>query len=346
MFVNLTNIPEMEIMAALAEGYFNAKCPKYSDNNYEKYVVVNYDTHKCRFQRGEYAVAFGEAMFKCVKKEGRTMVSIHAYLLDEDKPERTVIDYDGKHFTWNDGNSKDADTGFTGEYVRDIYGMDMYEVMRGRITNVNELLDAGFYNEEAVVDAYQAMGDFAKLISSLQERAYPVYVRIPFCEDCSYLFRYQRFSFIDNEKVCINYRFLGIISDNVTKEDIDEERSIRKVGEMGNITHSPFLLPWEIRNMSEALHDADEACDKILDIEDFEEYDIKKSVIMNRFSPKLVVQTNCGIFHVVYDRISDLAFLYYSHDASTPMERIEGYGGFPGAFEMIKKKLEELGRDE
>ena len=125
MFVNLTNISKMETMAALAEGYFNAKCPKYSDNNYERYVVVNSDTHKCSFQRGDYPIVFGEAMFKCVKKEGYTMVSIHAYLLDEDKPKRTVTNYDGRHITWNDGNSKDADTGFTGEYVRDIYEIDM-----------------------------------------------------------------------------------------------------------------------------------------------------------------------------------------------------------------------------
>ena len=356
MFVNLTNISKMETMAALAEGYFNAKCPKYSDNNYERYVVVNSDTHKCSFQRGDYPIVFGEAMFKCVKKEGYTMVSIHAYLLDEDKPKRTVTNYDGRHITWNDGNSKDADTGFTGEYVRDIYEIDMYKVVRGRIINLDELLDAGFYIEAAVVDAYQALGDFAKLINSLQERAYPVYVRIPFCENCSYLFQYQFFSFIDDKKVCINYRFLGIISDNVTKEDIDkigeenvdDERTVSKVAEFGHIhmKHTPFLLPWEIPYLSGALHEAEEMCDRILDIDDFEKYEIRTSVIMNRFSPKMVVRTNRGVFHVVYDRISDYALLYYSSDTSIPMERIEGYGGFLSAFEIIKKKLEELSQDE
>ena len=33
-------------------------------------------------------------------------------------------------------------------------------------------------------------------------------------------------------------------------------------------------------------------------------------------------------------------------DTSIPMERIEGYGGFLSAFEIIKKKLEELSQDE
>ena len=117
------------------------------------------------------------------------------------------------------------------------------------------------------------------------------------------------FSFIDDKKVCINYRFLGIISDNVTKEDIDkigeenvdDERTVSKVAEFGHIhmKHTPFLLPWEIPYLSGALHEAEEMCDRILDIDDFEKYEIRTSVIMNRFSPKMVVRTNRGVFHVV-----------------------------------------------
>ena len=61
---------------------------------------------------------------------------------------------------------------------------------------------------------------------------------------------------------------------------------------------------------------------------------------------KFVVETNLGIFYVIYERISDYALLYYSSDISTPMEHIEGDGDFPAVFEVIKKKLEELSQDE
>ena len=346
MFLNLTNIPEIETMAALAEGFFNAKCPKYSDNNYEKYVVVNTNTRKCSFQRGDYIVKFGDVFFKCVREDGRTLVTLNSYQLDETKPRRTFINYDGKHHILNDGNCTDADTGFEGEYVDDIYDLGWHKVVRGRIINIYDLVDAGSYNEEAIKDAYQAMGDFSKLIDSLQCCKYPVYIRISFCEDCDYLFQYQHFSLIDNEKFYINYRFLGIISEEVTREDIEQERTLVKNNSMGLLEYTPFLLPYEVPYLTGTLHEAIEDFEHFFDIEEYEKYNIDTSFIMNRFSPRLVVKTTCGIFHVVYDRVSDNAFLYYSSDASISMERIEGYGGFPAAFGVIKEKLKELSQVE
>ena len=115
---------------------------------------------------------------------------------------------------------------------------------------------------------------------------------------------------------------------------------------MGLLEYTPFLLPYEVPYLTGTLHEAIEDFEHFFDIEEYEKYNIDTSFIMNRFSPKLVVKTTCGIFHVVYDRVSDNAFLYYSSDASISMERIEGYGGFPAAFGVIKEKLKELSQVE
>lgn len=331
----------MEVMAALAEGYFEAKCPKYSDNNYEKYVLVNSQTRKCSFQRGDYLLKYGDTLFKCTKKDGCTTVIVLYYLLDEENPNGLVANYDGEHITRIDGNSKDADTGFVGEYVINTFGMDLNMVVRGRISNVKDLVDTALYNEETVRDAYQAIGDFAKVINEVPDEHFPVYVQVPFCEDCNYLFQYQCFSSIDDSKVCINYRFIGIISEETTKADIESGEYFEK----GIGRYSPLLLPYEVHHLTEALGEAEKSCDEVISLNDYKKYDIRTSFIMNRFYPKMVVETKYGIFHVVYDRVNDYALVDYSSDASIPLGRIPGYGNFPGAFELIKKKLEKLSQE-
>lgn len=331
----------MEVIAALAEGFFIAKCPKYSDNNYEKYVLVNSHTRKCSFQRGDYSLKYGDILFKCIKKDGCTTVAIHYYLLDEENPNGLVINYDGEHITRIDGNSKNDDTGFVGEYVMNTFQMDLDMVVRGRISNVKDLIDTALYNEEIVRDAYQAIGDFAEAINKVSDECYPVYVQVPFCEDCNYLFQYQCFSSIDAGKVCINYSFIGIISEGTTKNDMENGEY-----KIGIRRYSPLLLPNEVHHLTEALGEAEKVCDKVFNLYDYEKHDIRTSFIMNRFYPKMIVETKYGIFHVVYDRVNDCALLEYSSDASTSMERILGYGNFTGAFELIKKKLEKLSQEE
>lgn len=342
MFVNTTSIPAMEVIAALAEGFFIAKCPKYSDNNYEKYVLVNSHTRKCSFQRGDYSLKYGDILFKCIKKDGCTTVAIHYYLLDEENPNGLVINYDGEHITRIDGNSKNDDTGFVGEYVMNTLDLDLDMVVHGRISNVKDLADIALYNEDIVRDAYQAIGDFAKVIDEVPDEHFPVYVQVPFCEDCNYLFQYQCFSSIDARKICINYRFIGIISEGTTKHDIESGKYFEK----GISRYSPLLLPYEVHHLTEALGEAEEVCDKVFSLNDYKKYDIRTSFIMNRFYPKMVVETKYGIFHFIYDRVNDYALVDYSSDASIPLERIPGYGTFPGAFELIKKKLEKLSQEE
>ena len=346
MFLNSTESPEKDILAALAEGFFSAKCPKYSDNNYEKYVLVNANTYKCSFQRTDYNPEPDEAIFKCTKMDGHIVVSTYTDLLDK-KFKPKVTNFHGKLISLIDGNDVDTDTGLSGKYVSYEFEMDCNKVIRGRIININELVDTGLYNETTVRDAYQAIGDFAEVINNVQDRCYPVYLHIPFCEDCNYLFEYQSFSFTEEvNKTCINYKFLGIISEDVTKDDITKGKLDRKSKLGYHSEYSPFLMPYEVRHLTDALKTAKRGSKKVFNLEDYAKYAIQTYFIMNRFYPKMVFKTKYGVFYVVYDRAADYATLYYSEEEYTPMESIPGYGDFCSACEIIKNKLEELSKKE
>lgn len=343
MFKNMTNIPEMEVLAALAEGYFGAKCPKYTDNNYNRYVLVNVDTHKCSFKHADYSVELGEALFKCEKKDGKINVLAYHYFLDDEKPKYKITNYDGELITSMDGNNKNIDTGLIGKYVVDDLDLEWYgnEVMRGRIINLDELIETGFYNEDLVRDAYQAIGDFSTIINNIEHRYYPIYIQVPFCENTSYLFKYINFSVVRDCKACINYQFLGITTNDVTIDELEKVCYTRK-SDFGRVEYPVFLMPYEIHSLIDALDTSDEWFEKVFNQEDYERYEIKKSYIMNRFYPKTVLETKYGIFHVVYDRPSDLANLYYSKGGDVPVERVPGHGDFGGTWLLVRDMLKKL----
>lgn len=342
MFKNMTNIPEMEVLAALAEGYFGAKCPKYTDNNYNRYVLVNVDTHKCSFKHADYSVELGEALFKCEKNDGKINVLVYHYFLDEEKPKIKVTYYDGEHITRIDGNNKDVDTGLIGKYVVDDLDLGWNEVMRGRITNVNELIEIGLYNEEIVRDAYQAIGDFSTIISDIEDDYYPIYIKVPFCENCIYLFKYINFSIIGDYKACINYQFLGIATNDVTIDDIEKGSYIRESETGFDIEYSLYLMSYEIHYLIDALKTSNVDFEHVFNEEDCEMYEIKKSYVMNRFYPKTVLDTKYGIFYVVYDRMDDLVKLYYSKGGEALAECISGHGDFEGTWLLVRDMLKKL----
>lgn len=341
MFISVTDNPEMEVWAAMAEGFFSAKCPKYSDNNYEKYVIINIKTHKCSFKRRDYCVGFNEVLFKCEKKDDHIVSSLLSCVIDGPKLKRKVTNYDGEHNILTDGNHMDVDSGLTREYVSSMHFPYFNEAIRGHITNVNELMEAGFYNVMTVRDPYLAIGDFSKIINDVCDDYYPIYIQIPFCEDCNYLFKYQNFSIVDDNKTCINYKFLGIISEGVTLDDIENNRMYKK-SHYGRQEFPPFLMSHEVHSMTEVLETATDEMEKVFDLDDFEKYDFETSYVISRFSPKVVIETKHGVFYVVYDRASDLAHLYYSNTKDSAMEQIPGYGDFRSAWGIVKEKLEKF----
>lgn len=342
MFVNSTNIPGMELWAAVAEGFFNAKCPKHSDNNYEKYIVVKTDTNNCSLERGDYSIRTNEILFKCIRKEGYSEIHVERYLFNTMPHRRSIRVYDAEHFTEFNGNVNNLDTGFTGEYVTNTQLLNLEMIIRGRISNIDKLIETCLYNEPIVIDAYQAIGDFSNIINDIVDDTYPIYIRTPFCDDCSYLFQYQHFAHIDETKGCVFYKFLGIISNDVTKQNLLEGKYFRNSELISNKEYSPFLSPHEVKLLMEALNTAEEAYNTIFKAEDYEKYDLEYTLVLRRFSPKMVIKTKYGVFNLVYDRLEDNAHVYYTKNFDYKMKRIPGYGDFTGAIKCIKENLEVI----
>lgn len=62
--------------ADVAEDYYNAACPSYAQNGYEKNVLLDTETEECIFVPGEVTPEEGELIFRCRRAKGITLTNL------------------------------------------------------------------------------------------------------------------------------------------------------------------------------------------------------------------------------------------------------------------------------
>lgn len=62
--------------ADVAEDYYNAACPNYAQNGYEKNVLLDTETEECIFVPGEVTPEEGELIFRCRRAKGITVTTL------------------------------------------------------------------------------------------------------------------------------------------------------------------------------------------------------------------------------------------------------------------------------
>lgn len=63
-------------LADVAEDYYNASCPSYAQNGYEKNVLLDTETEECIFVPGEVTPEEGELIFRCRRSKGITITTL------------------------------------------------------------------------------------------------------------------------------------------------------------------------------------------------------------------------------------------------------------------------------
>lgn len=62
--------------ADVAEDYYNAACPSYAQNGYEKNVLLDTETEECIFVPSEVIPEEGELLFRCRRAKGITITTL------------------------------------------------------------------------------------------------------------------------------------------------------------------------------------------------------------------------------------------------------------------------------
>ena len=72
----------------LAEEYYEAACPKFAINGYEKNVLIDTDTERCIFISGDIELDEEQLLFRCKRSRGKTIINLKNNIRKAKKEEK------------------------------------------------------------------------------------------------------------------------------------------------------------------------------------------------------------------------------------------------------------------
>lgn len=181
--------------ADVAEGYYNAACPSYAQNGYEKNVLLDTETEECIFVPGEVTPEEGELIFRCRRSKGVTITTLKT-------PKKEKKEKRNPKFN---GIVRKADPQQYGEnnFIRlppEIEHMTIHSV---KLSNLDEFLKVAADDAcDRYKGPYEVLHELDRAIVNaksefLEECICVSYKRDPYCAG-DYIFYFSHFEMIDS----------------------------------------------------------------------------------------------------------------------------------------------------
>lgn len=189
--------------AEVVEYYYNAACPSYAQNGYEKNVLINTHTEDCIFVSGEVTPEEDELLFRCKRVRGNTFVTLKNPR--KEKKEKQNPKYRGIIRCVESAYGETSCVSLPPE-------IEHLPIQGVKLSNPDDFLELAMTPDDDIKGPYEVLHELDRQVvwaqeGFLEEGICVAYKRKPFCSG-DYIFLFSHFEMIGTE-LCAVYDYNG-----------------------------------------------------------------------------------------------------------------------------------------
>ena len=206
--------------AGLAERYYDAACPSYTQNGFEKNVLMETSTQKCIFVSSDVLPDWNELLFRCKRSHGITIVTQKGAVKKKADKKPLPRRYEGEIHNVVYDNGKEERMA----YPPEMFNYD--KVLSAKVSNMDEFMNATIHMCEDFYRPYEMLQQLEESFQSNSLKLPYAELYLPYSKDeakgIELNFRFSHFEKYPSG-LTIAYEFVGMVEPEVSPDSKEEE---------------------------------------------------------------------------------------------------------------------------